>query len=96
MAQTDPCAYAYYDLGHALRLAGRPAEAIDALQIRLQNPNQRDVVAAELAAAQQAAGATGGEEAGTAGARARATAGARARRRARTRTAATEARPHRR
>jgi len=68
VAQTDPCAYAYYDLGHALRLAGRPAEAIDALQIRLQNANQRDVVAAELAAAQQAAGATGGEETGSAGA----------------------------
>lgn len=56
VSQTDPCAYAYYDLGHALRLAGRPDEAIPVLQTRLQNPNQRGTVEAELRQAQQEAG----------------------------------------
>jgi len=60
---TDPCAYALYDLGHALRLAGRPAEAIPVLQQRLQNPFAADVVRAELQraeadAAQQQSGAS--------------------------------------
>jgi serine/threonine-protein kinase len=41
-------AYALYDLGHALRLAGRPAEAIPVLQQRMKINNQRDVVKAEL------------------------------------------------
>jgi serine/threonine-protein kinase len=41
-------AYALYDLGHALRLAGRPAEAIPILQQRMQIDNQRGVVKAEL------------------------------------------------
>src|SRR4051794_24125434 len=44
VTRTDPCAYALYDLGHALRLAGRPQEAIPVLQQRLQNPNQRGAV----------------------------------------------------
>jgi serine/threonine-protein kinase len=56
VSQTDPCAYAYYDLGHALRLAGRPEEAIPVLETRLQNPNQRGTVMAELHHAQQEAG----------------------------------------
>ncbi len=56
VSQTDPCAYAYYDLGHALRLAGRPSDAIPVLQTRLQNPNQQGTVKAELRAAQREAG----------------------------------------
>ena len=42
VSQTDPCAYALYDLGHALRLAGRPSEAVDVLRMRLQNPDQQE------------------------------------------------------
>jgi eukaryotic-like serine/threonine-protein kinase len=45
--------YALYDLGHALRLAGHPDQAIPILEKRLQNPNQRDVVQAELAQAKK-------------------------------------------
>jgi serine/threonine protein kinase len=41
-------AYALYDLGHALRLAGRPDEAIPVLEQRMKINNQRDVVKAEL------------------------------------------------
>ncbi|HEX4733186.1 MAG TPA: serine/threonine-protein kinase [Thermoleophilaceae bacterium] len=41
-------AYALYDLGHALRLAGRPDEAIPILEQRMKIDNQRDVVKAEL------------------------------------------------
>jgi serine/threonine-protein kinase len=41
-------AYALFDLGHALRLAGRPAEAIPVLEQRMKINNQRDVVKAEL------------------------------------------------
>jgi serine/threonine-protein kinase len=55
VATTDPCAYALFDLGHALRLAGRPSEAIPVLQQRLQNPNQSGVVQHELELAQAAA-----------------------------------------
>jgi eukaryotic-like serine/threonine-protein kinase len=62
VATTDPCAYALFDLGHALRLAGRPSEAIPVLQQRLQNPDQRDVVQHELELAQAAA--NGGAEPG--------------------------------
>jgi eukaryotic-like serine/threonine-protein kinase len=54
VSTTDPCAYALFDLGHALRLAGRPAEAIPVLQQRLQNPNQRGTVQQELELAQAA------------------------------------------
>jgi hypothetical protein len=49
-------AYALYNLGRALRLAGRPAEAIPVLEQRLQIPNQQGVVRRELEAARQAAG----------------------------------------
>jgi serine/threonine protein kinase len=48
-------AYALYDLGHALRLAGRPDEAIPVLQQRMKIDNQRDVVKAELERAKQEA-----------------------------------------
>ena len=52
----DPCAYALFNLGHALRLAGRPDEAVPVLEQRLQNPDQRGTVQAELDAARRAAG----------------------------------------
>jgi len=41
---TNPCAYAIYDLGYALVKAGRTAEAVQFLRLRLQNPNQRGAV----------------------------------------------------
>lgn len=44
-------AYALYNLGNALRLSGHPDEAIPVLERRLQIPNQRSTVAAELARA---------------------------------------------
>jgi serine/threonine-protein kinase len=50
------CAYAMFNLGHALRLAGRPAEAIPILERRLQIPNQQDVVRQELESARREAG----------------------------------------
>ncbi|MEA2442823.1 MAG: eukaryotic-like serine/threonine-protein kinase [Thermoleophilales bacterium] len=49
-------AYALYDLGNALRLAGRPRDAIPVLEERLKIDNQRDVVQRELDAAKAAAG----------------------------------------
>jgi serine/threonine protein kinase len=49
-------AYALYNLGHALRLSGHPEEAIPILERRLQFPNQRGTVAAELARARAEAG----------------------------------------
>jgi tetratricopeptide (TPR) repeat protein len=48
-------AYALYDLGHALRQAGRPQEAIPVLQQRMTIDNQRDVVKAELKQAKKEA-----------------------------------------
>jgi tetratricopeptide (TPR) repeat protein len=50
-------AYALYDLGRSLRLAGQPQAAIPILQQRLRYPDQTDVVRRELALALQAAGA---------------------------------------
>jgi eukaryotic-like serine/threonine-protein kinase len=50
------CAYALYNLGHSLRLAGRPAEAVPILERRLQFDDQRGVVQHELDLARQAAG----------------------------------------
>jgi serine/threonine protein kinase len=50
------CAYALYNLGRSLRLAGRPAEAIPVLERRLAYGNQTEAVQAELDAARQAAG----------------------------------------
>jgi tetratricopeptide (TPR) repeat protein len=51
--------YALFNLAHALRLAGRPDEAIPLLEQRLKYPDQTDAVQAELAAARQAAGGDG-------------------------------------
>jgi eukaryotic-like serine/threonine-protein kinase len=50
-------AYALYNLGRSLRLAGRPGEAIPFLERRLRFPNQRGTVEKELAAARRAAAA---------------------------------------
>jgi serine/threonine-protein kinase len=49
-------AYALFNLGQALRLAGRPEEAIPILEQRLQIPDQVATVRQELAAARAAAG----------------------------------------
>ncbi len=54
-------AYALFNLGHALRLAGRPEEAIPILEQRLEIPNQVPIVKRELAAARAAA--AGGKKA---------------------------------
>jgi eukaryotic-like serine/threonine-protein kinase len=48
-------AYALYNLGRSLRLAGRPREAIPILERRLRIPNQRGTVKRELDAARRAA-----------------------------------------
>jgi hypothetical protein len=48
-------AYALFNLGNALRLSGRPEEAIPVLEQRLAIPNQTDVVRRELAAARSEA-----------------------------------------
>src|SRR5205085_4894135 len=56
-------AYALFNLGHALRLAGDPKAAIPILEHRLRIADQTGVVAQELASAQPPAGvapATGG------------------------------------
>ncbi len=50
-------AYALYDLGRSLRLAGDPRDAAVVLQRRLQIPNQTDVVRQELQLALRAIGA---------------------------------------
>ena len=50
------CAYALYNLGRSLRLAGRPAEAIPILERRLAYDDQTEVVQAELDAARREAG----------------------------------------
>jgi serine/threonine-protein kinase len=61
-------AYALYNLGRSLRLAGRPDEAIPVLERRLQFKNQRGVVKKELAAARrEAGGGTGGSGGGDGG-----------------------------
>jgi len=49
-------AYALYNLGNALRLSGRPEEAIPVLERRLEIPNQENAVLAELDAARTEAG----------------------------------------
>jgi predicted Ser/Thr protein kinase len=48
--------YAYFSLGKALRLSGRPEDAIPVLELRLKNPDQRETVQRELDAARKAAG----------------------------------------
>lgn len=49
-------AYALFSLGRALRLAGRPEEAIPVLEKRLETPNQQGTVREELEAAKDQAG----------------------------------------
>jgi serine/threonine protein kinase len=49
-------AYALFNLGNALRLSGRPDEAIPVLERRLEIPNQVATVEEELAAARAEAG----------------------------------------
>jgi serine/threonine protein kinase len=49
-------AYALFNLGDALRLSGRPEEAIPILEQRLQIPNQTSTVEQELEAARAEAG----------------------------------------
>ena len=49
-------AYALFNLGKSLRLAGRPEEAIPVLERRLEIPNQTDAVQAELDRAKREAG----------------------------------------
>jgi tRNA A-37 threonylcarbamoyl transferase component Bud32 len=49
-------AYALYNLGNALRLAGRPEEAIPVLEQRLEIPDQTSTVERELELARQEAG----------------------------------------
>jgi eukaryotic-like serine/threonine-protein kinase len=49
-------AYALFNLGNALRLSGRPEEAIPVLERRLEIPNQTGTVEAELEAARSEAG----------------------------------------
>ncbi len=55
---TDNVTYAYalFNLGKSLRLAGRPEEAIPVLEKRLKIPNQTDAVQAELDQAKRDAG----------------------------------------
>jgi serine/threonine-protein kinase len=55
---TEETAYAYalYNLGDALRLSGRPKDAIPVLERRLLIPNQTGVVSRELEAARREAG----------------------------------------
>jgi eukaryotic-like serine/threonine-protein kinase len=49
-------AYALFNLGNALRLSGRPEEAIPVLERRLEIPNQTSTVEEELEAARSEAG----------------------------------------
>ena len=56
---TSPCAYGWYDYGVALLAAGRAEEAVSALEIRAQNPDQAETVQAKLAEARAAAGESG-------------------------------------
>jgi predicted Ser/Thr protein kinase len=49
-------AYSLFNLGHALRLSGRPEEAIPVLERRQEIPDQEDAVREELEAAQAEAG----------------------------------------
>jgi serine/threonine-protein kinase len=57
-------AYALYNLGHALRLAGRPAEAIPVLEQRAQIPDQLSTVQHELDLARQEAASVPADEGG--------------------------------
>jgi eukaryotic-like serine/threonine-protein kinase len=54
-------AYALFNLGNALRLSGRPEEAIPVLERRLEIPNQSSVVRSELTTAREEAGSDGNQ-----------------------------------
>ncbi|MGZ8649031.1 MAG: tetratricopeptide repeat protein, partial [Solirubrobacteraceae bacterium] len=56
--KVSPCGYALFEYGKALRLTGKPQEAIPLLELRLQRfpEDQRKVVEKELRAARKAAG----------------------------------------
>jgi hypothetical protein len=62
-------AYALFDLGRSLRLAGDPRQAVQVLWRRMQIPNQTDVVRTELQLALQELGqqVSGGAPAGPGG-----------------------------
>jgi tetratricopeptide (TPR) repeat protein len=51
-------AYALFNLGKSLRLAGRPDDAIPILEQRLEIPNQTETVQRELDLARQEAAAS--------------------------------------
>jgi hypothetical protein len=59
VAVTDPCAYAWYDLGYALLHNGQAGQAVPVLEHRLQNPDQQGVVQATLDQARAAAAGAG-------------------------------------
>jgi Flp pilus assembly protein TadD len=57
-------AYALYDLGRSLRLAGDPKDAVAVLYQRLQIPNQTEIVREQLQLALQALGQTADQSGG--------------------------------
>lgn len=57
-------AYALFNLGDALRLSGRPEDAIPVLEQRLRIPNQTETVEQELEAARAEAGPAGASKEG--------------------------------
>jgi eukaryotic-like serine/threonine-protein kinase len=70
-------AYAMFDLGRSLRLAGNPTAAVGVLYQRLQIPNQTDVVRNELRLALEAMGVQANRAGGGAAAQGKGDAGAR-------------------
>jgi tetratricopeptide (TPR) repeat protein len=58
-------AYALYDLGRSLRLAGDPKDAVTVLYQRLQIPNQTETVREQLQLALQALGQAANQSGGT-------------------------------
>lgn len=54
-------AYALFNLGNALRLSGRPEEAIPVLERRLEIPNQTGIVRSELTAARREVSSSGNQ-----------------------------------
>jgi hypothetical protein len=60
-------AYALFDLGRSLRLAGDPRAAVPILYQRLQIPNQTGVVRVELQLALRALGRQAQQQSGAAG-----------------------------
>ena len=61
---TSPCAYGWYDLGVARLAIGDAAGAVEALEIRAQNPNQAGPVEAKLDEAYAALEGSSDEEPG--------------------------------